>query len=198
MTETARQQHETVFAQAARLRPVTIDELASVRYLQIMAIRRLAVSHLAESELAAFCAYINSDPYSDRLADQVRTGRLLCATLMDEIVATAGWIPASDSGANARLMAVFVSPLYALQGLGKLVVGAAEAHAIKAGFRVFTIRAPIGSTAFFARLGYDVASHGVWTVQPDYPMPVGFMRKTVLVDKAVLVAGRSGGATETT
>ena len=167
----------TSFASAALLRPITIDELSTVRHLHLMSARRLSASHLSEAELQAFCDHINSDPYTVRLIDQVRQGRLIAATLMDEIVATAGWIPANDSGATARMMAIFVAPLYALHGLGRLVVEAAEAQAAYAGFRVFTHRAPIGAVGFFTRLGYDTASHGVWMLPNDQPMPVGFMRK---------------------
>ena len=139
----------TSFASAALLRPITIDELSTVRHLHLMSARRLSASHLSEAELQAFCDHINSDPYTDRLIDQVRQGRLIAATLMDEIVATAGWIPANDSGATARMMAIFVAPLYALHGLGRLVVEAAEAQAAHAGFRVFTHRAPIGDEIAF-------------------------------------------------
>ena len=179
MTDTARQPPATALASAAQLRLITIDELSTVRYLHDIAIRRLAASHLSEAELEAFCAYVNSIDYTNRLAEQVRAGRLIGATLMDDLVASAGWIPANDSGVTARMMAVFVSPLYALNGIGRLVVGAAEAEAQQAGFKILTIRAPIGSVGFFGRLDYEVASHGVWTLPGDQPMPVGFMRKAV-------------------
>ena len=177
MTDPARQPSETSFADAAVLRAITIDELAGVRYLHDLAIRRLAVSHLTPDELAAFSAYVKSDRYTERLVEQVRNNRLLGAMLMGELVATSGWVPANDSGAVARLMAVFVHPLYVQTGLGRLVVTAAEVQAQRAGYKVFTIRAPIGAVGFFARLGYEVASHGVWTLPPSQAMPVGFMRK---------------------
>lgn len=188
MTETARQKPEPAFAGAARLRPLTIDELSSVRYLHAVSIKRLAASHLSEAELVAFCAYVNSDAYTERLAEQVRNDRLIGAILMDELVATAAWSPANDSGGVARLMAVCVSPLYALNGLGRLVVAAAETEARKAGFQVFTTRAPIGAIEFFARLGYEVASHGVWTLPSGEPIPVGFMRKLATPDARLSAA----------
>ena len=152
-----------------------------------MAIRRLAVSHLSEQELEAFCNYVNSDDYSERLAGLVRNGRLIGARLMDELVATAGWITANDSGSTARMMAVFVSPLYAFNGLGRVVLDAAEAQARQAGFKLFTIRAPIGAIGFFAKQGYEVASHGVWALPVDQSIPVGFMRK--VAGEAQVAAG---------
>ena len=178
MTDTG-QPPETPFASAARLRALAIDDLATVRFLHTLAIRRLAVSHLSEEEMNAFVSYVGSIEYTDRLAAQTKAGRLVGAILLDEIVATAGWMPANDSGATARLSAVFVSPLFALHGLGRLVVGAVEAQAMQAGYKAFSIRAPIGAVGFFERLGYDVASHGVWTLPGQQPLPVGFLRKVV-------------------
>ena len=179
MTDTARQHPATSFASAAVLRPLGIDDLAAVRFLHALSIKRLAVSHLSEDELTAFAAYVGSIEYTDRLAQHVKANRLMGAILMDDIIATGGWMPANDSGATARLSAIFVSPLYALHGIGRLVVKAVEAQAMRAGFKTFTARVPIGAVGFFERVGYDVASHGVWTLPNQQPLPVGFVRKVV-------------------
>lgn len=170
---------EMALADAATLRPVSIDELSSVRHLHAGSVRQLAAGHLSEGELGAFAHYVRSERYADRLIEAVQNGRLVAAELMGSVVATAGWVAANDAGATVRLMAVFVSPLYAHKGLGRLVVDATEAEARRAGYSTFTVRAPIGSIGFFERLGYDVSSHGVWPLPPEQAVPVGFLRKVI-------------------
>lgn len=155
-----------------------IDEMSSVRHLHALSARRLAAGMLSEAETAAFAEHIYSEQYSARLADVVLGHRLHAARLMGELVATAGWLPANDAGSTARLMGVFVSPLYARRGLARRLVLEAEAQARQAGFRSFTIRAPLGAAGFFERLEYGVASHGVWPLSRDTALPVAFLRKT--------------------
>lgn len=158
--------------------PVEIDHMSDVRYLHVLSARRLAAGMLSEGEITAFASHLKSEPYSARLAEIVQAKRLMAARLGNALAGTAGWIPANDAGAVARLVGVFVSPLYARLGIGRLLVETVEGHARQAGFGVFTIRAPLGASGFFANLGYEVASHGVWPLDRDTAVPVAFMRKT--------------------
>lgn len=189
MSEPASTDLDSPLLAAVQLRPVTIDELSNVRHLHALAIRRLAASHLSEAEIEAFTQHVYSEAYSARLSDVVYAKRLTAALLAGELVATAGWIPANDAGAVARLMAVFVSPLYAGQGIARRIVTAVEDDARQAGFAAFTIRSPVGATGFFGVLGYEVASHGVWPLTRETALPVAFMRK---IDVAPLSPKRRG------
>lgn len=170
-------QPQAALVQAASLRQVVIDELSSVRHLHVTAMQQLAAQHLSETEVAALIAYIRSEQYTARLIEAVRNGRLIGAELMGALAATAGWVAANDAGATARIMAVCVSPLYSRIGLARRALQVAETDAARAGFKVFTVRAPIGAVPFFERLGYGVTSHGVWPLPPDQAIPVGFLRK---------------------
>lgn len=164
-------------ATAGDLRAVVIDELSDVRYIHAGALRAQAAEQLSQDEIDAFVGYVYSEAYTERLAEMVRARRLLGITVDGKLTSTAGWTPANDSGATARLMAVFVGPLFTGVGLGRRVALAAEADAAQAGFRAASVRTPIGAVGFFQRLGYDVSSYGVWTLKPDCALPVGFMRK---------------------
>lgn len=164
-------------ARAIEIGPVEIDHMSELRHLHALSARRLAAGMLSEGEIIAFANHIYSEAYSARIAEIVRVRRLLAARLDGALVGTAGWTPANDAGSVARLMGVFVSPLYARLGIARRLVEAVEAEAHQAGFAVYTIRAPLGAAEFFARLGYDVASHGVWPLDRDAALPVAFMRK---------------------
>ena len=151
--------------------------MSSIRHLHASSARRLTAGMLSEAEIAAFALHIYSDAYSARMAEVVHAGRLTAARLHGELLGTAGWTPANDAGSVARLLGVFVSPLHARRGIGRLVVEAAERQARQAGFTVFTIRAPVGAAGFFELAGYEVSSSGVWTLTRDVPLPVVFLRK---------------------
>ncbi len=156
---------------------VPIDEMSGIRHLHAASARRLAAGMLSEAEIAAFMQHVYSSAYSTRLSDVVVADRMVGARINGELIATAGWLPANDRGSTARLVGVFVSPLYARLGIGRRVVQAAEQQARRAGFSTFTIRAPLGSKDFFERLGYQAASHGVWPLTRDVALPVAFLRK---------------------
>lgn len=166
------------FLRAVEVSPALIDDMSSIRHLHASSARRLAAGMLSETEIAAFVDHIYSEAYSSRVAEVVLARRLATARLHGELIGTAGWTPANDSGAVARLIAVFVSPLYAQRGIGKVLVQSAETQARAAGFSIFTMRAPLGASGFFERIGYDVASHGVWPLTRDAALPVAFLRKT--------------------
>lgn len=167
------------FATVADLRAVEIDELSDVRYIHAGALRAQAAEQLSQAEIEAFVSYVYSEAYTDRLAEMVRARRLFGVTVDGKLTCTAGWTPANDSGATARLMAVFVAPMFAGVGLGRRLTLAAEADAAQAGFRAVSVRTPVGAVGFFQRLGYGVSSYGVWTLKPECALPVGFMRKVL-------------------
>lgn len=177
MTATSSPPTGTSLLAAVELGHAAIDEMSSVRHLHASSAKRLAAGMLSEGEIAAFVDHIYTDGYSARISDVVAAGRLSTARLAGELIGSAGWLVASDSGAVARLIGVFVSPLYARHGIGRLLVAAAEAQARQAGFATFTVRAPLGASAFFEHLGYEAASHGVWPLTRDIALPVAFLRK---------------------
>jgi GNAT superfamily N-acetyltransferase len=173
--------------EAVEVGQAAIDEMSSVRHLHASSAKRLAAGMLSESEIAAFVDHIYTDGYSARISDVVAAGRLSTARLAGELIGSAGWLAANDSGAVARLIGVFVSPLYARHGIGRLLVAAAEAQARQAGFATFTVRAPLGASAFFEHLGYEAASHGVWPLTRDVALPVAFLRKPDPAPKVVQI-----------
>jgi|LNFM01.1.fsa_nt_gb GNAT superfamily N-acetyltransferase len=163
--------------QAVEISTVPIDAMSALRHLHASSARRLAAGMLSDAEINAFVQHVYSSGYSTRLADVVVADRMVAARMNDELVGSAGWLPANDSGSTARLIGVFVSPLYARLGIGRRVVQTAEGHARRAGFSTFTIRAPLGSSDFFEHIGYHAASHGVWPLTRDVALPVAFLRK---------------------
>lgn len=155
------------------IRRVGMDDWAGVRYVHAAAFRFLAGSDCEQSELEAFAAYVRSQEYAQRLQSE----NLYAGWLDGELVGTAGWTPADDSGSLARITSVFVRPLFTRLGIGSRLTLDAEARARAAGFERFSARATLNSVGFFEKLGYEVTSHGVHTIATEQGMPVTYMRK---------------------
>jgi GNAT superfamily N-acetyltransferase len=164
------------------IRPVGVDDWANVRYVHSTAFRLLAASFCTPSEIDAFTTLVRSEAYAERLMWENLHG----AWLDDELVGTAGWIPADDSGTQARITSAFVPPLFTRMGIGRRLVRHAEARALAAGFERFSTRATLNSVGFFEKLGYDVTSYGVHAITAHQTMPVTYMRKRPAVVVPIL------------
>lgn len=165
--------HDRGLADALELRQVTVDDLSSIRYIHASAFRQLAAYCYPEDEIAAFGAHV----YTQAYADLLRGENLLAGFLGSEMVATAGWAPADDSGQSARIRSVYVRPLFTGIGIGRRMTLEAEAWARRSGFRSFGARVTLNAVGFFETLGFGVTSHGVQMLPADRGLPVSFMRK---------------------
>jgi GNAT superfamily N-acetyltransferase len=155
------------------LRPVGVDQLSDVRYVQSSAFRILAGHDYSAEEVGAF----NDHVYSVGYIDLIHRLHLFGAYIGDELVATSAWCPANDVGEVARITAVFVRPLFNRAGIGTALVRYAEAQAFAHGFTAFSTRAILTSLGFFEQLGYAAASHGVVPLTPSLSLRVAFMRR---------------------
>lgn len=158
---------------AVTLRPVGVDDISSIRYVHSTSFRILAAEEHTEEEVAAHVDLIQRKEY----ADEILSSDVTAAWVEDEMVGTAGWGPADDSGTTARIRSVFVRPLFTKCGIGRMLVTHVEAKALKAGFKDFSVRANINSVSFYEKLGFEITSYGVMPTLAGVDLPVAFMRK---------------------
>lgn len=160
------------------IRPVGLDDWASVRYVHSTAFRLLAAGHFTPDECDAFAGFVRSQDYVDLLiAENVQA-----AWLDGELVGTSGWTPADDNGALARITAVFVRPFFTRLGIGRRLVLDAEARARNAGFERFSARVTFNAVGFFEKLGYDITSYGIQPIAAEQGLPITYMRRHPLPD----------------
>jgi GNAT superfamily N-acetyltransferase len=167
---------ELQLSRAVALRPVRIDDVASVRYVHESAFLSYSAEFHTAQETSAFLDMVRRPDY---YADLLRAN-LVMASIGGEIVGTAGWLPAAgDRASVARLRNIFVRPLFGGTGIGRMLLLDAEARAAHAGFFDFTVRTSAGSIAFYKRLGYRISSHGVFATPSGVDLPVTYMRKSI-------------------
>ncbi len=156
------------------LRPIAAADLDAVRDLQARSFAALGGGANTPDQIQAHVDEIMSPAYRDELLDnhlivaEDETGRL---------IGSAGWCTMPDRPQTARIRKVFVDPDHAGKGLGRLLVGAAEADALANGFRDFACRANRNAAPFYERLGYRSEKEGVMATSIGVDLPVVFMSK---------------------
>lgn len=163
----------TAMSAHAIIAPVGLDDWSDVRHLHARAFDKLVAAHLDDNEAQACRDMLSSHEYGEAL----QHANLMGAWIDGYLVATCNWQPADDAGASARLGALFVDPLFARSGLGRRLALETEALARAAGFRAYSVHAPANAVAFFAAIGYSIASHGIHAIDSSIGFPVAFMRK---------------------
>lgn len=155
------------------LRPLTVDDFSTLRYVNTTSFMSAAADHYAPADMDAFRQFVHSPRYSDLLLGN----RAFAAWIGSEMVGSAAWSPADTPGPTARILAVFVRPLFTRAGVGRLLLKRIEAQAHAAGYSALALSATLNAVGFFETLGYWVTRHGKWALPLGREVPVAFMRK---------------------
>jgi len=155
------------------LRPAMIDDISAIRYVHSASTRACAAHHLGEDDVENLAAALHSEDYIHALV----AGDLTAAWVGEELVGTVGWKPAGATPDVARLQMLFVWPLFAGAGIGRLLVAHAEAEAHAAGYRSVRVRTTAHQAPFFQRLGYVVTAHSALRIGKDGRLPIAYLRK---------------------
>jgi len=144
------------------------DDGDTLEALQRLALRRLAVTHYSGAHIEAGLDFVGTlDPAL------IEDGTYYVAEIDGRIVGCVGWsfrarILGNDQTIEgnpsrrlapdvdaARIRAVFVHPSWTRRGIGRGLVGTAEAAAQLQGFRRFTLVSTLNAEALCCRLSYQ-------------------------------------------
>ena len=156
-----------------RITPVEIDHLSAARYIHETSFRLLAAGEYSDAEAAGYLAMLKAPAY----ARSMLSNNLVAAWYGDYMVGTAGWCPGTDTGTTARLRMVFVAPMFAGTGVGRLLVETVEAQAVRAGFLRLSARSTLNSAGFYHQLGYRTKGRGLMQTADGPGLPVMFLHK---------------------
>lgn len=158
---------------AIAVRPATLDDLSSIRYLHATAFRLQADDYFISEEIEQFRELV----YSPSYADAVIAAHLVTAWLDGDLAGTAGWTPAPSAPATALIRFVFVRPPYTRMGIARRLVADAERAARSHGLSRLAVDAPANAANFFTRLGYRPAALPLKSLTGDFGLPVRRMVK---------------------
>jgi GNAT superfamily N-acetyltransferase len=159
------------------LRPLSIDDLSTARYIHAASFSGSAQEHYSPSDIEAFNAFVRSPRYTDLLLGN----NAVAAWIEQEMVGTAAWSPGEGRSPTARIVMVAVRPLFTGEGIGRLLVDHIEAEAREAGYPALEVSATLNAVGFFEELGFRVVRNGGWALPLGHEIPVAFMRKAEFV-----------------
>jgi len=155
------------------LRPATVDDVAAIRHVHAAATRASAAGYLDDDDISGLVSAINCEAY----IHAVISNGLTAAWIDREIVGTVGWKIADKGQGVARLQMLFVWPMFARGGIGRLLVSHAEAQAHAAGVRRMRVRTTTHQSAFFKRLGYTATAQSALRTVSGGRLPIAYLRK---------------------
>jgi GNAT superfamily N-acetyltransferase len=155
------------------IRALSVDDLSTARYVVGTAFARGAKDHYSHADLEAFTEFVRSPHYADVLLGNRTYG----AWVGPDMVGIASWSVGEVPGPTARVVAVFVHPLFGRSGLGTRLTEHLEVEAAGDGYRALEISATLNATCFFERQGYLEVRRGNWALPSGPRMPIAFMRK---------------------
>jgi GNAT superfamily N-acetyltransferase len=96
------------------VRALSVDDLSTARYVVATAFTRGAKDHYSAAEVEAFEEFVRSPHYGDLLLGNRAYG----AWVGSEMVGVAAWSTGEAGSPTARILAVFVHPLFGGNGIG--------------------------------------------------------------------------------
>ena len=155
------------------IRALSVDNLSTARYVVTTALARVASEHYSPAQIEAFGEFVRS-PHS---TDVLLGNRAYGAWVGSEMVGVAAWSVGEAKSPTARILAVFVHPLFGGDGIGTRLTEYLEDEARAAGYRDLETNATLNAIGFFEKLDYLEIRRGVWGLPSGRQMPIAFMRK---------------------
>lgn len=159
--------------QLLEIRPLSVDDLSTARYVVSAAFARAAGEHYSASDVDAFADFVRSPHYSDILLGN----RAYAAWVGSEMVGVAAWSPGEQRSPTARVLALFVHPLFGGHGIGTRLEEYIADEAIASGYRALEASVTLNAVAYFERLGFIEMRRGTWAIPSGRDLPIVFMRK---------------------
>ena len=117
-----------------------------------------AQDHYAAADIDGFAEFVRSPHYGDLLLGNRAYG----AWVGSEMVGVAAWSIGEARSPTARLLAVFVHPLFSGNGIGTRLTEFLEVEAAAAGYRALEMSATLNAAGFFEGLDYLETRRGLW------------------------------------
>ena len=155
------------------IRALSVDHLSTARYVVGTAFARGAKDHYSTADMQAFAEFVRSPHYADVLLGNRTYG----AWVGSDMVGVASWSVGEAPSPTARVVAVFVHPLFSRNGLGTRLTEYLEVEAATAGYRALEISATLNATSFFEQSGYIETARRGWGLPAGHVMPTALMRK---------------------
>jgi putative acetyltransferase len=136
---------------AVAFRPYVAADFHAFVDAQTQSFARQALGAYTEEELAIVAS---SRKNAEREAEMLRIDEWVAVSEGGDLVGGAGWSWQPDTPDTARIRRVWIHPDFAGQGLGRELVGRAEARASAKGAQRYVVCASMNAIGFYEKLGF--------------------------------------------
>lgn len=171
------------------IRPARMDDCPQIRDLMTLAIRELQKAFLSEAQIEASFVSMGLDTLL------IEDGTYFTVWLNETLVGCGGWSKRAtlyggnhSAGRSARLLdprtergrirAMYTHPDFVRQGIGSMILIAAEEAALANGFAELEMAATLAGKPLYSRAGYRVESEWFDT-NGTVPVPLATMVKRI-------------------
>ena len=177
MSELSKPRDRRTLDRMAEVRPLTPDELPSLRHLHLSAFKRTAGTFLTDQELRSADDWIHGQALFDQTVLAAMHYQIFGAWVDRTLAAVAAWTEERTPSASARLRWVATDPMFERCGLGRRVVAHTEFAATTAGHTRLAVRALPTTHGFFVRLGYFELARGLQPLTQSLQVPAVYLVK---------------------
>jgi ribosomal protein S18 acetylase RimI-like enzyme len=167
------------FADAVDVRPLDVNDIASVRRLQISSFLALAASDLSDEEAIAYQSMVVSPAYMHERFRATERGELLGALHDGRLIGSIEWQHAPNATNLAQIRGPSVDPLFTNCGIGARLLQDTERDIARCALAQIAVRSTMSAIGFFERFGYRITAHGQRQFSPSQAISVALMRKTL-------------------
>ena len=157
-----------------QIRALSVDDLSTARYVVGTSFARGAKDHYSPADMEAFAEFVRSPHYADVLLGNRTYG----AWVGSDMIGVASWSLGETPSPTARVVAMFMHPLFNRNGLGTRLTEYLEVDAAAAGYRALEISATLNAASFFEQLGYLETARRGWGLPAGHVLPTVLMRKS--------------------
>ena len=165
------------FADAIDVRPMDVNDIASVRRLQISSFLALTSADLTPAAAIAFQTRVVSDAYTRDRYRATQRQELLGAIHDGRLIGTVEWGRPPNDNRTARIRGIFVDPLFTNCSVGTRLLHDVERHIEHIGLTKIATRCTLSAIGFFERFGYHITAHGQRPISPSQALAIVFLRK---------------------
>ncbi len=152
------------------IRPATLADLDAIRVVHTAAIQATCASSYSPEQITAWLAHLTPERYRQSFDEG---GQFVA--VQDGTVVGFGKLHLASATVNA----VYVAPMAQGFGVGRTLLQALEATAVKAGLHVLTLNATLNAESFYRAAGWLSDGPAEHSLPSGVPLPCVAMHKSV-------------------
>jgi len=165
------------FAGDLIIQALDLNDIATVRRLQIAACRAAPADLVLQAQMDAFSAWAHSPEFAQTLYEATQRKELIGAYHAGQLIGTAEWMNNAPSAETAQIRGLFIDPAFSGLGCGSRLLSETEHQIACSSITQLSARTFPDASGFFEKHGYQVTSQGPLPLPPGNLLQMTYLRK---------------------